>query len=245
MSKEKSKSLSLLTAKEVRLELKKMADAEQALVLSRFFKTGKGQYGEGDIFLGVKVPLQRDLARRALNLPLQEAARLLDDTAHECRLTGALILVEQFRRADEKGREVLYRFYIKHLRGINNWDLVDLSAPKIMGEYLLSRKPERNILYRLVTSKNLWERRIAVLTTMTFIKQNDFNDTLALSELLLDDSHDLMHKAVGWMLREIGKIDITVLKEFLNKHSRTMPRTMLRYAIEKFSPTERDFYMGR
>ena len=244
MNEKKSKPLSCRTAREVRSELKKIADPDQALILSRFFKTGKGQYGAGDIFIGVKVPQQRSIARRAMDLPSAETALLLNDPVHECRLTGALILVEQYRHADEIGRASVYRFYLKHLEGINNWDLVDLSAPKIMGEYLLTRKAERKVLYRLVKSRNIWERRIAVLATLVFIKQRDFTDTLALTELLLDDRHDLMHKAVGWMLREIGKVDQDAEEKFLIKYHRTMPRTMLRYAIEKFPPNKRDFYMG-
>ncbi|HPA72755.1 MAG TPA: DNA alkylation repair protein [Spirochaetota bacterium] len=245
MSSKKSKPLSMAAAGEVRAALGKIADKKQSEILSRFFKTGKGEYGEGDIFLGVKVPLQRDIARRALSLPLEETALLLDDPAHECRLTGALILVEQYRRADEAGRERIYRFYVKHLRGINNWDLVDLSAPKIMGAHLLERTSERKILHKLARSKVLWERRVAVLATYAFIRQGDFADMFALAEALMSDTHDLMHKAVGWMLREIGKMDMAAEERFLKKHHRAMPRTMLRYAIEKFPEAKRAHYMAK
>ena len=242
---EKSKPLSFTTAGEVRSELKKSADKKKSAVLSGFFKTGKGEYGEGDIFLGVTVPVQRSIARRALDLPLSETALLLADPVHECRLTGALVLVEQYRRAGDTGRLAIYRFYTTHLDGINNWDLVDLSAPKIMGAHLAERKSERKILYRLAKSKDLWKRRVAVLSTYTFIKRGDFADTLALAEILLHDTQDLMHKAVGWMLREIGKIDLEAEEQFLRKHYRVMPRTMLRYAIEKFPEGKKNFYMGK
>jgi 3-methyladenine DNA glycosylase AlkD len=245
MSTEKSKPLSFNTADEVRAALKKCADKKKSAVLSGFFKTGKGEYGEGDIFLGVTVPAQRTIARASPALPLAETALLLADPVHECRLTGALVLVEQYRRAGESDRAAIYRFYATHLDGINNWDLVDLSAPKIMGAHLLVRKEERKILYRLAKSKDLWRRRVSVLSTYSFIKHGDFADTLALAEILLHDTHDLMHKAVGWMLREIGKMDLEAEEQFLRKHYRVMPRTMLRYAIEKFPEGKRRVYLKK
>jgi len=245
MTGKKSKPLSLTTAKDVRRELERIADAKQAAILSKFFKTGKGEYGEGDVFIGVKVPAQRSVALQSLALPKEEITLLLDDPVHECRLTGALILVAQYHRGDEKTRERLCRFYLSRLRGINNWDLVDLSAPKILGEHLLVKPGDRKILYRLVKSRNLWERRVAVLATYPSIKRGDFTDILALSKLLLNDDHDLMHKAVGWMLREAGKVNLEAEETFLKRHYRDMPRTMLRYAIEKFPKKKRDYYMGK
>ncbi len=244
MTGKKKKPLSFTAAKEVRGELMRIADAKQAAILSRFFKTGKGEYGEGDIFIGVKVPAQRAVAIAGLALSEEEIGLLLGDPVHECRLTGALILVEQYRRGDEKARERICRFYLSSLRSINNWDLVDLSAPKILGEHLLEKPGDRKVLYRLARSKDLWERRVAVLSTYPSIKRGDFTDILALAVLLLNDEHDLMHKAVGWMLREVGKVDMNAEELFLKEHFRDMPRTMLRYAIEKFPEKKRKFYMS-
>ncbi len=228
---------------DLKKDLKKAGNKKQAAVLSRFFKTGKGEYGEGDVFLGIKVPVQRSIAKQYPDLPLRDIAKLLKSKVHEERLTALFILVHQFKRADEKKRKQIYNLYLQNAKQVNNWDLVDLSAPNIVGEYLLD-KP-RKILYKLARSKNLWERRIAMLATFTFIRNNDYADTLKLAELLLYDEHDLMHKSVGWMLREVGKRNQRLLEEFLGRHYQIMPRTMLRYAIEKFPEHKRQQYLKK
>lgn len=233
----------LLTLDNLKSDLQAIADPEKAKILSRFFKTGKGQYGEGDIFLGVMVPGQRSIAKKYAALPLKDIRRLLFSGMHEHRLVALLILVDKYKKADETGREKIFDFYLKHTKHIDNWDLVDLSAPNIPGEYLLDK--DRTVLYRLARSKNLWERRISVLATFAFIKKNDFADTLEISKLLLNDDHDLIHKAVGWMLREVGKRDVKAEEDFLKKHYRLMPRTMLRYAIERFDETKKRFFLNR
>lgn len=227
----------------IKKELLKNRDRAQAEHLSRFFKTGKGQYGEGDVFLGIKVPVQREVVKKFRDASLKEIQELLDDEIHECRLTGLLILVNQYGNGENKKQ--IFDFYLKNAKRINNWDLVDLSAPNIVGSYLLDKKGERKALYSLVKSNNLWERRISILSTFTFLRSGDYKDTLKISEILLKDEHDLIHKAVGWMLREVGKRDKMVEVSFLEKHCRAMPRTMLRYAIEKFSPRERAFFMKK
>ena len=207
-------------------------------------KTGKGQYGYGDVFVGVTVPEQRKVAKDYKDLELKEIEKLLKNKIHECRFTALLILVEQYKNADEKTKEKIARFYLAHTKYINNWDLVDLSAPTIVGDYLLKR--DRKILYKLAKSKNIWERRIAVLATFAFIKNKETEDSFALAEILLTDKHDLMHKAVGWMLREIGKhCSRGELITFLNTHKSKMPRTALRYAIEHFSPLERKKFLAK
>ena len=220
-------------------ELQSKKDPIRAKILSRFFKTGKGQYGEGDIFLGIVVPIQRAIAKKYKDVSLKEIQKLLDSKIHEYRLTGLLVLVEKYK----EDKELVYNFYIKNFRNINNWDLVDLTAPKIMGDFLKDKK--KDILYSLAISDDLWERRISIIVTFAFIKDNDFKDALKISKILLNDKHDLIHKAVGWMLREIGKRDKEVETEFLDKHYRFMPRTMLRYSIEKFDPKEKEFYMKK
>lgn len=222
-------------------ELKKLSDKDQAAILQRFFKTGPGEYGEGDRFLGIKVPVLRSFARSHQNVPLGESARLLRSPYHEARMVALFILIRLYEKGDDALKEKIFHLYLRSTKHINNWDLVDLSAPNIVGDYLLER--DRKILFRLVKSKLLWERRIAVLATFTFIRNNDFADTLRLAEILIDDAEDLMHKAVGWMLRETGKRDNALLKSFLQTRYQLMPRTMLRYAIEKFPETERKKYL--
>ncbi|MDD4074101.1 MAG: DNA alkylation repair protein [Candidatus Pacebacteria bacterium] len=218
-------------------ELQSKRDKKRAVILSRFFKTGKGEYGEGDIFLGIVVPVQRIIAKKYVDIPFRDIQRLLNSKIHEYRLTGLLILVEK------KDKEKVFDFYLKNTKNINNWDLVDLSAPKIIGDYLNNKK--REILYSLAVSDNLWERRISIVSTFSFIKNNDFKETIKIAEILLNDKHDLIQKAVGWMLREVGKRDKDIEKDFLDKYYRNMPRTMLRYSIEKFSPKEKEFYMKK
>jgi 3-methyladenine DNA glycosylase AlkD len=227
----------------VERELYKSKDSVKSQVLARFFKTGKGEYGEGDIFLGVVVPKQRMIAKDFANIPLSEIKKLLKNRIHECRLTALFILVNRYRKSDNSGKRKIALFYLANTKFINNWDLVDLSAPNIIGSYLSDK--DNSDLYKLAVSKNLWERRIAILSTLTFIRANKFDDTLALAELLLTDKHDLIHKAVGWMLREVGKRDQSQLEGFLKLHYQDMPRTMLRYAIEKFSPRKRQVYLTR
>jgi 3-methyladenine DNA glycosylase AlkD len=223
-------------------ELKKLADPVRAKNLARFFKTGPGEYGEHDRFYGITVPEIRNATVQFRHLLLVDIKQLLQSPVHEVRFAALVILVWQFEHGDEVVRQSIYDFYLAHTDRINNWDLVDTSTPKIVGAYLFHSQ-DRRVLYRLVKSNSIWERRIAVLATFYFIDQGQFDDSLKLAELLLNDKHDLIHKAVGWMLREIGKRSESTLKEFLDKHATQMPRTMLRYAIEKFPATERQRYL--
>lgn len=224
-------------------DLRSQKNPEQAKILSRFFKTGKGQYGEGDIFWGIKVPVQREIAKKFKEATLIDIQALLNSKVHEHRMTGMFILIEKYKKAENK--KEIYEFYLKNTKNINNWDLVDLTAPNIVGAFLLENKKERKILYSLVKSKDLWERRIAILSTFTLLRNKEYEDILKLSEILLKDEHDLIHKAVGWMLRELGKRDKKTEVVFLEKHYKTMPRTMLRYAIEKFNLSEKKKYMKK
>ena len=233
-----------MTAKDIQKELENVFSPEKRDFLPYFFKTGKGQYGEGDKFIGVVVPDIRKIARANKTLSFDEVTKLLNNEYHECRMCALFILIEQYKKAKEEDRKLLVDFYLAHSHRINNWDLVDLSAKDILGEYLLDKK-DRSILYKLVKSDLLWDQRIAVLATFAFIKKNDFNDILRLSEELLSHKHDLMHKATGWMLREAGKRDKDALIGFLDKHYRRMPRTMLRYSIEKLSTEEKTYYMKK
>ena len=228
--------------KELKSELRKEENKKRAKILSKFFKTGKGEYGEGDIFLGIKVPVQRKIAER-YNLDLEDIQELLNSKIHEFRSVGLFLLIKKFKESDEEEKENIFNFYLKNSRQINNWDLVDLSANKIIGEFLLGK--EREVLYNLADSENLWERRISVISCFSFIKENDFRDALNISEILIKDRQDLINKAVGWMLREIGKRNQDVLVEFLNKNYKVMPRVMLRYATEKFDEDKRKFYLGK
>ena len=229
---------------EIALELQKFANAEKARVLAGFFKTGPGQYGEGDVFIGVQVPDSRKVARKFRDADLPLVKQLLHSKVHEHRLTGFLILVEKFKAGDERAKRAIYQFYMENSERANNWDLVDLTADKIVGEYLLER--DRSVLFALARSENVWKRRIAIISTFAFIRRGECGDTFRISELLLPDKHDLIHKAVGWMLREAGKrCGEEKEEEFLRKHYRKMPRTMLRYAIEKFDEKKRRGYLSR
>jgi 3-methyladenine DNA glycosylase AlkD len=228
---------------QIKRDLAQLKDPDRAKNLSRFFKTGKGQYGEGDIFLGIPVPEQRKIAKKHISLSLNDLQELLNSKIHEHRFTALLILVSKYRKAGESVKEEIFYFILKNTENINNWDLVDLSAPRLIGDYLLKR--EKTILYKLAKSKSLWERRISILSTFKFIDNNDFKDALNISELLLHDEHDLIHKAVGWALREIGKRNQNLEERFLNKHYLYMPRTMLRYAIEKFDEKKRQSYLNK
>lgn len=233
----------VVSAAQLLRDLQALRNPERALVSRRFFKTGAGQYGEGDRFLGLTVPMLRALAKRHSQLSLTEASKLLRSTWHEARLLALLIMVRQYASGDAAQQAVLYKLYLANTQCINNWDLVDASAEHIVGHYLQNRV--RTPLRRLARSKNLWQRRIAVLATFHYIKQGEFAETLHLAELLMNDTHDLIHKAVGWMLREIGKRDQAVAEAFLSAHAAQMPRTMLRYAIERFTPALRQRYMQR
>jgi 3-methyladenine DNA glycosylase AlkD len=224
-----------------RRRLREFADRDRAVFVQGFFKTGPGQYGEGDRFLGIRVPDLRKVAREFRWLPLADLRALLRSEWHEDRLLALVILVDQFERGDAKTRNAIYRLYLASTANINNWDLVDASAPQIVGGHLAKRS--RKPLYRLVKSKSVWERRISLLATYHFIRMGEFNDTFALTESLLGDEHDLIHKAGGWMLREVGKRDRAALESFLRKHAAKMPRTLLRYAIERFPPSTRRRFM--
>jgi 3-methyladenine DNA glycosylase AlkD len=236
--------------KELETRLKKEENPTQAKLLQGFFKTGIGQYGEGDIFLGIKVPVQRIIAKEFSHIGMEEVQVLLNSKIHEKRMIALFILIMQYKQAGkeknfDKRKEIFY-FYLKNYNNINNWDLVDLSAPNIVGDFLLDKKAERKILYDFANSDNLWKKRIAILASFTFIREREFEDSLKISEMLSKDKHDLIHKAVGWMLREIGKRDLEVEEKFLNEDLRykNMPRTMLRYAIEKFEEGKRKKYLN-
>lgn len=228
---------------EIKRALRKKATKERAEASKWFFKTGKGEYGEGDRFIGVRVPDQRAVEKQFRDMPLAQVVQLLQSSIHEHRLTAVILLTEQFKRADEAGQKAIYDAYLKNTKWVNNWDIVDSSAHKIVGAYLLDRS--RKPIYTLAKSKDLWEKRIAMITTAWFIKEGDFTDTLALAKQFLNEEHDLMHKAVGWMLREMGKVDEKPLRDFLDQHAHEMPRTMLRYAIERLPESMRKTYLAR
>lgn len=221
-------------------EIRRQANPTRAQISARFFKTKKGEYGEGDIFIGLTVPQCRILANQFSSLSLTQVKKLIASKIHEERMIGLLILVQRFEKGVEK--ESIYNFYLNHMQFVNNWDLVDLSADKIVGEYLY-KKPH-SILYKLLVSKNVWERRIAIIATFAFIKQGEYKPTLDIALKLIQDKHDLIQKAVGWMLREVGKkCSKAVLVNFLKQHAHIMPRTMLRYAIERFPERERQRFL--
>jgi len=228
-------------ASDILERLEQLGSAEKAQVLQRFFKTGKGEYGEGDIFLGITVPVMRKLAGEYQALSSTETLQLLHSTIHEARLVALLILVCAFERGDDTQRKQVFDLYLANTAHVNNWDLVDLSAHRIVGPYLEGR--DKSTLYALAQSRLLWDRRISVLATFYYIKRGEFGETLRVAELLLGDPEDLIHKAVGWMLREVGKRDRGVEEEFLRSHYTIMPRTMLRYAIEKFPEELRRRYL--
>ena len=229
----------------IKSDLKKLANKEKIPLYQSFFKTNPGQYGEGDVFIGVSVPDTRKVAKKYQNVSLKIIKQLLTSKIHEERLCAFEILCFKYEKSsEEKIKREIYNFCLKNRKGMNNWDLVDLTAPYIIGDFLSNKNKEREILYKLVKSNNLWDKRIAIISTVAFIKNNQFQDTIKISEILLNDSHDLIHKAVGWMLREVGKRDKKILLEFLNKHYKNMPRTMLRYSIEKFPEPERKKYLN-
>jgi 3-methyladenine DNA glycosylase AlkD len=225
----------------IQRELESLGDTSRVAILQRFFKTQPGEYGAGDRFRGIRVPVLRGLAKKYQDLSLAEAGRLLQSAFHEDRLLALLILIRHYERGGQAVRDESHRFYLEHTRLVNNWDLVDVSAPHLLGHYLADRP--KDILTRLAASGNLWERRIAIIATLHFIKQNDFDETLRIARLLLGDPEDLIHKAVGWMLREVEKRQTTVAEAFLQEHYREMPRTMLRYAIERLPEARRQAYL--
>ena len=233
-----------MKAAEVKKALGSRANPEKAAFYPRFFKTGKGEYGEGDRFVGVVVPDQRKIARSFRELPLAQVRILLASAYHEHRGTGLFILAEKVKRGDEATAESVFEFVLQHLDGINNWDLVDLAAPKLIGPRLIGRRDRMPMLDAFAADDDIWKRRIAVLATLAFIQQGDFRPTLKLCRRLLTDDHDLIHKATGWMLREIGNRDLASLLPFLDRHARRMPRTMLRYAIEKLPEGQRKSYLN-
>jgi 3-methyladenine DNA glycosylase AlkD len=231
-----------MTARKMSERLRSYASEKKATVLQGFFKTGPGEYGEGDVFLGVVVPDIRRVAKEFQAAPIREVIKLLKSEIHEERLLALLMLVHAFAKGDAASQKTIYDLYLNHTRYINNWDLVDLSAPNIVGAYLMDRS--RKPLYTLAKSGDLWERRIAILSTFAFIKENDHRDALRIAAMLLNDDHDLIHKAGGWMLREVGKRDLSTAESFLKQHYKNMPRTMLRYAIERFPEGKRQRYLN-
>lgn len=231
-----------MTAQKIQKRLRQFATREKAKVLQGFFKTGPGEYGEGDLFLGVMVPNIRKVAKEFQDAPLDEIKKLLSSPVHEVRVLALLMFVHAYTNGDESRKKAIYELYLKNTRYINNWDLVDLSAPIIVGAWLADRS--RKPLYALARSKDLWKRRIAILSTFYFIRRNDFSTTLGIARVLLTDDHDLIQKAVGWMLREVGKRDSGREEQFLKKCYTSMPRTMLRYAIERFPEPKRLQYLN-
>ncbi len=229
--------------KSIHEEFKKMSDQEHAIQLQKYFKTGKGEYGEGDQFLGLRVPTVRKIAKKFNTLSIDEAEKFLQSPYHEERLFALFILIDLFKKGNEEDKKKIHELYLKNTKFINNWDLVDASAGPIVGVYLFKRDKEP--IYTLTQSENLWERRIAIMATSYFIIHNQFSDTLKIAEMLLNDKEDLIHKAVGWMLREIGKRNLEIEESFLKKYYQNMPRTMLRYAIEKFPEEKRKSYLKK
>ncbi len=225
-------------------DIKKYRNENKGTVLGRFFKTGKGQYGEGDIFWGLDVPTSRKIALRYIHIPRKELLKLLQNKVHEVRLVALFILVAQYKAADIKEKENIVKFYLENTKYVNNWDLVDTSAHQILGDFLID-KTDRKILLTLSHSKDLWEQRIAIVATFAFIRRGELDWTYKIVDTLDKHTHDLIHKACGWMLREAGKKDEKRLKEYLDKKAALLPRTMLRYAIEKFAEKERLEYLNK
>lgn len=231
--------------KKLREDLKSVSTKDRAKGCQRFFKTGKGEYGEGDVFIGARVPDCRKIAKKYKELSFIDLKELILSLIHEERLIALFILVNKYEKGDLKMREKVFKFYLKNKKGINNWDLVDSSAHKILGRWISENKKEFPLLKKLAKSENLWDRRISIIATAWFIKMGDFKPTFQIAKILLRDKEDLIHKAVGWMLREVGKKDKVGEVMFLEKHKDEMPRTMLRYAIERFPLEERRYFLSR
>ncbi len=227
------------TAENLQKELHFKKDLKKAKILQGFFKTGLGEYGEGDIFWGISVPTQRSIAKKYLSLDLEEISKLIKSEVHEHRFTGLIILVQKYK--EDKKR--ISDFYIQHIKWINSWDLVDVSAPKILGDFYLNKN--KKPLEAMAKSNDLWEKRISIVSTLEFIRNDIFDPTIKISKILIKDDHDLIHKAVGWMLRELGKESPSILERFLDDNYQIMPRTMLRYSIEKFPEEKRLYYLNR
>lgn len=229
--------------KKIKEELQKKSNPGKIKILSNFFKTGKGEYGEGDKFIGLNVPANREVAKQNKEAEISVISELLESDIHEERLCALLILFEKYKKSDCEKKKDIFEYYIKQTKNINNWDLVDLSAPKIVGEYLLEK--DKSVLLAMSKSKSMWERRIAIVSTITFIKAGKYETTLEIAKILIDDKEDLIQKAVGWMLREAGKKEKKVLIDFLNEYHTRMPRTMLRYSLEKLEKEEKEYYMKK
>jgi 3-methyladenine DNA glycosylase AlkD len=230
-----------MIADDARQKLKSLASSDVARSSARFFKTGPGQYAEGDTFVGIKVPTLRTVSKEFRALPLAQIETLLQSPIHEERHLALMILVLQVAKSENAQRKAAFDFYLRNTRFINNWDLVDCSAPQVVGKFLMN-KPRKPLL-KLARSKGLWERRIAIVSTQHFIRHGDFVETLTIGQMFLKDEEDLIHKATGWMLREVGKKDRAVLEAFLDRHGAAMPRIMLRYAIERFPPSRRQTFL--
>jgi 3-methyladenine DNA glycosylase AlkD len=230
-----------MTVQDIQKRLKRLGNKEHAAVSQRFFKTGPGEYGEGDIFFGIRVPVLRKLVKEYSDVSVEDAALLLRSQIHEERLLALLLLVRLFATGDEATRSIIYGKYLENTAFVNNWDLVDSSAEHIVGAYLMNRS--KAVLYRLAESEELWERRISIMSTFHFVKRHEFSETLKIAKMLIFDRQDLIHKATGWMLREIGKRHLQTEESFLKMHYKEMPRTMLRYAIEKFPEQKRQRYL--
>ena len=227
-----------------REEIRALANKEIAQHSLRFFKTDKGEYGHGDLFLGVRAPKIRLIAKKHIDISIADMKTLIQSKYHEERFLGLIILVNKYAKTkDKKNRNQLYKIYVSSFKYINNWNLVDVTCPHVTGKHLIDK--DRTILYKWAKSEDLWTKRIAMISTFSFIRKNDLEDTFKIAEILLQDKHDLIHKAVGWMLREAGKRDLKREETFLKKYYKTMPRTMLRYAIEKFPETKRQKYLKR
>jgi len=224
-------------------EINLHSDKNRAKTNAWFFKTGKGEYGEGDVFLGLTMPEQRKISKGFKDLSLTDVTKLISSKYHEERMIALLILVQKYELGNKRIKKQIYNFYIKHRSRVNNWDLIDVTTPNIVGDYL--KKKDKKILYTFARSKSLWERRMAILSTYTFIKHGMLQDTLNISKILLSDEEDLIHKAVGWMLREVGKVDQSKLESFLRKNVRQIPRTTMRYAIERFPEKKRKAYLKK
>lgn len=232
-----------MIVRKIKEELRRVSDKEKAKILQGFFKTAPGEYGHGDIFIGLTVPQIRKIANEHKTIKLKDVLALLKSPIHEERLLSLIVMVSKFKEGTSSDKKQIYEAYLKNTKYINNWDLVDLTAHAIVGAFLKDSKREK--LYELVRSKNLWERRIAVISTFYFIKSNSFDDSLKIAEILLNDKEDLIHKATGWMLREVAKKDKGLVEDFLLEHHGRMPRTMLRYAIERFPEKERKRYLSK
>jgi hypothetical protein len=230
-----------LTYSAVKSALFALAQPDRAVLVARFFKTGPGQYGEGDHFLGLTMPQQHTIAKQYRNLPIAETEQLVHDSYHECRMVGLLIWVYQTRKAGPAQQSAILERYLANRQFINNWDLVDVTCPHILGRHIV--RNDRSILYDLAHENHLWSQRIAIVSTFALIRLGQFGDTFTLAEILLPHKHDLIHKAIGWMLREVGKRNVDALEEFLHDHVRQIPRTTLRYAIERFDPARRRYYL--